>query len=87
MSIETIGGREYYTKAVPQALTTSFSDVPANAKAILFPAADDYIWRYVNPDGSNTDISMLTAANQIVNIIPDKIAFDTSGSGTIYFLF
>jgi len=86
MAIETIGGREYYTHAVEQAMTTAFVDVPANTKAILFIPAADHIWRYTNPDGTNTDITMTTSANSIVNIIPDKIA-RASSTGTIFFLF
>ena len=86
MAIETIGGREYYTKAVKQAIDTDFVDVPPNTKAILFIVSADFIWRYTNPDGSNTDITLNTDLNGVVNIIPDKIS-KASSSSTIYFLF
>jgi len=87
MSIETLGGREYYTKAVKSVIDENFTDVPAGTKAILFITGDTYVWRYNNPSGSVTDIELVPDTNQMVNIIPDKIAVHDATNRDIYFLF
>ena len=82
MPIETIGGRDYYTRALPATVgDTSFVDVPNTTKAILFPAAEAFVFNF-----ESTEITMTPSANQVVNLVPDQIK-RSSGSGTIYFLF
>jgi len=81
MAIETIGGRDYYTNALPATVGTSFVDVPTTTKAILFPAEEAFVFNF-----ESTEITMTPSANQVVNLIPDQIK-RSSSSGTIYFLF
>ena len=81
MAIETIGGRDYYTRALSTTVGTSFVDVPTTTKAILFPAEEAFVFNF-----ESTEITMTPSVNQVVNLIPNQIK-RSSSSGTIYFLF
>lgn len=86
MAIETLGGREYYTKAIKTSIDDTFVDVPAGCKAIFFAVTDTYTLRFTT-GAESIDLAIEPAGQQVVNIIPTQIAVHDSNSRDIYFLY